>query len=280
MADRFVKENGYEALEKFIAIKGAKPINDVEEIKAVTNTEKKEVATAIQVDCRDNIAVEKELNCKEPNVAQKHMKGVEMAEKKAATMANRVKCAEPNLEQAEKRTVEDVQIKEMTAAADRENKLPEITISKEVQKEWTCAACQMTMLSEANLNSHLQGRKHKAKCEGLKGGKQTDKNTSSSYSMTNESDQTNREPKKRARRRRKKSGTTTQEEKVQVGGTGDQCKQKNVMNIDAETKSTFWCGICNVMCPDEIHMASHLSGWNQSLIQEMFGFGGCAPSWV
>uniref|UniRef100_A0A5B7ATI9 HVA22-like protein n=1 Tax=Davidia involucrata TaxID=16924 RepID=A0A5B7ATI9_DAVIN len=156
---------------------GGKPNSDVEVIKAVTNTEKKEVATAIQMDSRGNPAVAKGLNCKEPNVAQKHMKGVKLAEKNAAAPTIwQVNCAEPNLEQADKRTVAAVEIKEMTttSAADGENKLPEITTSKEVQKEWTCAVCQMTMPSEVVLNYHLQGMKHRAKCEELKAGKQTD----------------------------------------------------------------------------------------------------------
>lgn len=44
---------------------------------------------------------------------------------------------------------------------------------KNVQKEWTCAVCQVTTQSEATLYSHLQGMKHKTKCEELKSVKQT-----------------------------------------------------------------------------------------------------------
>lgn len=44
---------------------------------------------------------------------------------------------------------------------------------KNVQKEWTCAVCQVTTQSEATLNSHLQGMRHRTKCEELKAGKQT-----------------------------------------------------------------------------------------------------------
>ncbi|MBA0702100.1 hypothetical protein Goari_022366, partial [Gossypium aridum] len=39
--------------------------------------------------------------------------------------------------------------------------LPEIPSDKQVQKEWTCAMCQVTTSSEKTLNSHLRGRKHK-----------------------------------------------------------------------------------------------------------------------
>uniref|UniRef100_A0A5B7ARY4 HVA22-like protein n=1 Tax=Davidia involucrata TaxID=16924 RepID=A0A5B7ARY4_DAVIN len=256
MAERYVKENGSEALEKFVASKsnGEKPNSDVEVIKAVANREKKELATSIQMDSRDTPVVAKGLNCREP-IAQKHIKGVQLAEKNAATAT--IWCAEPNPEQADKRTVAAVEIKEMTAesSAHRENKLPEITTSKEVQKEWTCAVCQMTMPSEAVLNNHLQGRKHRAKCEQLKAGKQTNKNKSSSSSATNQSDQTNQEPKKRVRRRKNKNATEKEEENV----------------------ITLWCTICNIMCPGENQMAGHLSGMNHQLrIQEMIGSGGGA----
>jgi len=36
---------------------------------------------------------------------------------------------------------------------------------KEVQKSWTCALCLVTTSNEKTLNSHLNGRKHKANCE-------------------------------------------------------------------------------------------------------------------
>jgi hypothetical protein len=48
-----------------------------------------------------------------------------------------------------------------------------------VQREWTCALCLVTSSSEKDLNSHLNGRKHRAACEaaGLKVKKQpTQKN--------------------------------------------------------------------------------------------------------
>ncbi|PRQ24238.1 hypothetical protein RchiOBHm_Chr6g0270181 [Rosa chinensis] len=39
---------------------------------------------------------------------------------------------------------------------------------KEVQKEWTCALCQVTTTCESNLSSHLQGRKQKSTYEAVK----------------------------------------------------------------------------------------------------------------
>ncbi|MCI16684.1 TB2/DP1 HVA22 family protein, partial [Trifolium medium] len=39
------------------------------------------------------------------------------------------------------------------------------TTHKEVQKEWTCALCLVTTKSEKDLNSHLNGMRHRASCE-------------------------------------------------------------------------------------------------------------------
>ncbi|XP_022725271.1 uncharacterized protein LOC111281825 isoform X2 [Durio zibethinus] len=44
---------------------------------------------------------------------------------------------------------------------------PEIPSEKQVQKEWTCAMCQVTTTSEKTLNSHLQGRRHRNASEEL-----------------------------------------------------------------------------------------------------------------
>ncbi|KAE8697860.1 HVA22 A, putative isoform 3 [Hibiscus syriacus] len=45
--------------------------------------------------------------------------------------------------------------------------LTEIPLEKQVQKEWTCAMCQVKVSSEITFNSHLQGRKHMNACENL-----------------------------------------------------------------------------------------------------------------
>ncbi|KAF2320581.1 hypothetical protein GH714_028511 [Hevea brasiliensis] len=45
--------------------------------------------------------------------------------------------------------------------------------SNNIQKEWTCALCQVTTTCEANLISHLHGRRHEDACEKLNGLNQT-----------------------------------------------------------------------------------------------------------
>uniref|UniRef100_A0A5B7BGE3 Uncharacterized protein n=1 Tax=Davidia involucrata TaxID=16924 RepID=A0A5B7BGE3_DAVIN len=246
----------------FLNSKGAKPNDDVEVIKAVANTEKKEVASAIEMDCRDTLAVGKGLKCKEPNVAQEHIKPVELAEKNAAAAANQAKDAGPNLDQTEKKTAAAAEIKEMRAesAPGGENKPPEITPQK-VQKEWTCAICQVTTTCENNLKSHFQGMRHRDKCKELKASKRAEKNKGSSSSAANKGPNQNE--------------TKRQKEKVQVTGTSE---QKNVKNTNTGMKqSVLWCSICNVRCPGEIAMASHLSGKKHlSRIQDLLSVGGCA----
>ncbi|KAM5548423.1 hypothetical protein ABKV19_000043 [Rosa sericea] len=76
----------------------------------------------------------------------------------------------PKLTGPENRTVAAMEIYEKPVEVGTAIEDPEPP--KEVQKEWTCALCQVTTSCERNLNSHLQGRKHKAAYEALKAGNQ------------------------------------------------------------------------------------------------------------
>ncbi|KAL3326176.1 hypothetical protein AABB24_037059 [Solanum stoloniferum] len=110
---------------------------------------------------------------KHASAAQPQYSANEAAEPK------QVKSVKDNPIQIEKKTT-GVKIKEMVVPAVAEEiKLPEDTSSKKVQTEWTCALCEMTTTSEQNMKSHLNGRKHKAKCEGLKTCEQTSKSDGS-----------------------------------------------------------------------------------------------------
>uniref|UniRef100_A0A2N9IEX3 C2H2-type domain-containing protein n=1 Tax=Fagus sylvatica TaxID=28930 RepID=A0A2N9IEX3_FAGSY len=127
--------------------------HDMEEIKAIAVMEKKEVEWS---------------NSKEPNIVQKDSKAVEVTEKKEVPAAKRVVPAEPNLEQTENTTSATKEIEGPTVAVERTRELPDIPMPKEVQKEWTCDICELTVESDKVLNSHLQGKKHKATYEALK----------------------------------------------------------------------------------------------------------------
>ncbi|XP_042009896.1 uncharacterized protein LOC121758595 isoform X2 [Salvia splendens] len=47
-------------------------------------------------------------------------------------------------------------------------KEPENTLLKKAEQEWTCDLCKVTMASKSMLNAHLQGSKHKTKLESPK----------------------------------------------------------------------------------------------------------------
>ncbi|KAI8532416.1 hypothetical protein RHMOL_Rhmol11G0213000 [Rhododendron molle] len=144
-----------------------KPDIRVEEIKEMTNTEEKETSAAIQ--CK----------VKEPHVAKKNANAGELKDESPAAATEQVKCVEPNLAQNEKKTVAAGEIKEKTVAtAGGESKAVEIINSEKVQREWTCALCQVTTTSEKILDSHLQGRRHKA--QELKASKQVNESEGSS----------------------------------------------------------------------------------------------------
>ncbi|XP_052192926.1 HVA22-like protein h [Diospyros lotus] len=100
MAEKFVKENGREALEKLIAGKPEhrNPDGDMEEIKAVTNTEEKGTAAAmlkapnavkgnakaVELTAKNSDAATDRSPPKVPNVAKENAKAVELKEKDLA----------------------------------------------------------------------------------------------------------------------------------------------------------------------------------------------------
>ncbi|KAF2294233.1 hypothetical protein GH714_008439 [Hevea brasiliensis] len=80
----------------------------------------------------------------------------------------KVRQIEPDLASAGNRTSAPLDFKEMTPAVFAARDLPDVLQSNSIQKEWTCAVCQLTTTSEANLISHLRGRQHQDACEKLK----------------------------------------------------------------------------------------------------------------
>ncbi|XP_019423867.1 PREDICTED: uncharacterized protein LOC109333068 isoform X3 [Lupinus angustifolius] len=117
-AERYIEENGTEALAKLIASKNTTHNPDAEAINALRATDMTEMQQDI------------------PSV--------------------------PNL--APIQNASSAMVGKDTNSVE----LPQSSTNKEVQKEWTCAICQVTTTSENNLNSHLHGRKHKDACEALK----------------------------------------------------------------------------------------------------------------
>ena len=185
---------------------------------------------------------------------------------------------EPNLDQTENRTSATKEIKETAVAAATARELPDISMPKEVRKKWTCDICQLTVLSEKNLNLHLQGKKHKATYEALKTKNQP------SIVRASTTKKTVKEPQKIVYRKEwkqktitnnkgeqhcqsmgvsastaKKSDQPTKEEHekgVSMSNSGLEPKNEAV----SEENCTFRCNICNTKCNGENDLAAHYNG--------------------
>nr|POE94160.1 hva22-like protein a [Quercus suber] len=279
-AERYINENGPEALEELIAskIKSKKPNQDMDKIEAIAVMEKKEV----------------ESNCKEPNIEQKGNRVVEVTEKKEVPAAKCVVSAEPNSDQTENKISASKEIKGPAEAVAAARELPDSPIPKEVQKEWTCDICQLTTQSEKILNSHLQGKKHKAAYEAFIAKNQPNMVPASTAKKTeqpveelekiistngvqittvNHEEKQKCQPKSVLASTAKKSDQLTKEEPERVSNSGPEQK-KEVVSVK---ESTFRCNICNISCTGENNLISHFNGRKHlaqiRLLSEQF-FGG------
>ncbi|XP_060175922.1 uncharacterized protein LOC132606439 isoform X2 [Lycium barbarum] len=172
--------------------------------------------------------------------------------------------------QIEKKTTA-VQIKETALPADAEEiKLPETNSVKKVQTEWT------TTKSEHDLECHLLGRRDEENCEVLKTFKKTAKTERNPSFPPNMPDKLKEQVKHAISTKRKHSTNEKPKEKVQLGATGQHQKQKQVKKAGgAAHNSKLWCRFCNIRCPGEIDMASHLNGRKHlAKLQETMSFTG------
>ncbi|PON93689.1 TB2/DP1/HVA22-related protein [Trema orientale] len=154
--EKYVRENGTEALEKIIACKSGSTKNpEVKEIEAFSPVDDKVVDQS---------------NTSEPKAPSQDIKVVEVIEKNEVKAAIQVSQVEPKLTRGtENRTSLPTKTKEI---------VPEVTVQREhlpltpapkiVQKEGTCAMCHVTAQSETTFVSHLQAEKHKAMEEAVK----------------------------------------------------------------------------------------------------------------
>ncbi|KAK9942956.1 hypothetical protein M0R45_008594 [Rubus argutus] len=332
--ERFVKENGPEALEKIVTGKSIsiKPNVGPKDIKAVHVMAKKRETTANQVSLLEpNLTgtedrfsamkinekafefaedreiletpppkkVQKEWTCTvsplptqtdttfdSPLGIDKHKTVYEALKLKNQT--------EPKLTQSESSTVADMETKEkpVEVATVRED----LEFAPEnVQKEWTCALCQVTTTCEKNLNSHLKGSKHKEAYEALKARNQAFVSKMAPASTTKTFNHPNKEPVKSTPSSGSKLKVNINEnaqgqknsspasiakkpykpkEQLAEGVSSNVQKRKIAVNVKEKIQSQqekpnevprmksflVWCKICGVRCPSEIDMLSHLKG--------------------
>ncbi|PQQ12523.1 uncharacterized protein Pyn_17422 [Prunus yedoensis var. nudiflora] len=350
--ERCAHEKGPEALEKVVASKSerTKSNPDAEEFKAVSSLENKEVSQAEpnltgtensrfpSMDIKEKaigIASERGiLNIPPSEKVQEWTSAVSQVTIQSDTTFNSYPDGKIHEAVYEKPKIENKAEPKLTQMENEEV----IESALQVQKEWTCALCQITTQSEATLNSHLQGRKHKAACEALKAksrpflpkiapastakesnqpNKERGKSTMSSASKqkvivdekvqsqknsiptsrTKTSDKSKKEPPEGAsinggqqpnKEQGKRTTSSASKQKVIVDEkvqsqknsiptsrtkTSDKSKkepaegasiyggqQRNRKEVPSKKDYRIWCKICDVHCPGEIDLASHLSG--------------------
>ncbi|KAK8605922.1 hypothetical protein V6N13_102687 [Hibiscus sabdariffa] len=257
-ADEYVKvHRSPEALEKLVANrpKGTEPASILPaDIKPVRVTEKREVALANPVKFHCHYSLE----FHDESLFQDDLE---------------IPAIEPDAVQ----TVNDmVMLPEIKGETGFDH--TEIPSDKQVQKEWTCAMCQVKVTSEKTLNIHFQGRKHMNACEMLtKAKNQTCKGEVGSDSAVKEPSKDGSSSNASACYKAVNPKTETskylpiEESKKSVLATnvaGNQVKpsenvqgQQRVGKEHDETKiPQFRCTICNVSCTRLEDFNCHLWG--------------------
>ncbi|KAK3185206.1 hypothetical protein Dsin_032492 [Dipteronia sinensis] len=199
-------------------------------------------------------ALENKLDCsREPNVVQKEVKTAQVTEQiKEVSASEQVKFVPHFLPEVSltgpdiSRTENTKPDTDLTASEKMEavGESFEIPVPEQVQKEWTCAICQLTVDNERVLNSHLQGKRHKAACEKIKTKTQLFINKASSAAQENKEQNNSATGSK---------GSGTRKEEMQ--GPEEKLKSKCV----ELRENLWWCNICNISCTCESNMDTHLS---------------------
>ncbi|KAL2254485.1 UNVERIFIED_CONTAM: HVA22-like protein c [Sesamum indicum] len=263
VVEKYIKENGAEALEKLIASKiqseSKEPDNsqrntsvpEPEEKNAAATLEQRKEPDAVQNDNEMLQVIEKTASTelKEPDAFPKDIKTSEATEKTASTEAKPLQNAEPStIAWTPKETDAASEVKEM----------------KEVQQEWICALCQVTATSEKMLNDHLGGRKHKSMIESLKKSKLDAESTASSPSAAGKSSRRSAKSVKGKSEvgegSQQKSWKKTEERVPNQVPSDQQNQGKPKQNGAANQQFHAWCTVCHVKLLSEIDLASHLRG--------------------
>ncbi|XP_045819318.1 zinc finger protein 385D-like isoform X2 [Trifolium pratense] len=152
--EKYMKENGSEALEKLIASKNTMHRPDAEVTNEIIDNDNKEMLKT---------------NGERLQSENKDIKDLVAIEKKEIPATKQRTYADIVASQTTSSTI--VETKEIAGRDTAGGEHPQSSSTlKEVQREWTCALCLVTSSSEKDLNSHLNGRRHRKACEaaGLK----------------------------------------------------------------------------------------------------------------
>ncbi|KAF3963673.1 hypothetical protein ACB098_07G074100 [Castanea mollissima] len=278
-AERYQKQNESEASKELLSSESKFIEHNIEpeEIRAVEVTEKNEVTAidrskfiehniepeeigAVEVTEKNEVTAIDRSKFTEHNIEPEEIKAVEVTEKNEVTAIDRDTPIESTLVQTKKSTVIVTDMKER----DTTKSIPDFM---EVQKEWTCAICQVTTQSETTLNSHLRGKRHRATCEELKLiTRAKNKGFPTSTPKKHE------HPKQTQKKCASSNGL---KEEVNIKQRGLHGLQKNSKKVVQNTHSPLWCYICNLRCGSKVDLESHHKGKKHlARIQELAGLVG------
>ncbi|KAJ0010436.1 hypothetical protein Pint_33462 [Pistacia integerrima] len=228
----FLLNNQFKQSEEFVT-KGNNLATEVKRYVKENGPQPLEVASEVKVQSANNF-VEK------------------VTEKKDVDAAKQVTRTEPGLSQTESKKLVAGEIKEISDTVEAVRDFCEIPVTMRVQREWTCAICQVTTQSETTLNSHLRGRRHRETCKELKEKNQPSK-TKNSASEHKKSDKTVQEV---------ENGASTSSRRQSRRQRKLQQQQENIKYkcVDEHKQSLFWCRICNRSCNSKHDMQCHLKG--------------------
>ncbi|XP_024932710.3 uncharacterized protein LOC125418154 isoform X2 [Ziziphus jujuba] len=152
--EKYIKENGPEALEKIIARKSGSTMQnlDVKDIKASPSTENKKV---------------EQLNSERPTVTQKDIRPIEVLDKNEVKALKQDGGVQPNVTRVENINFAGPEIKKPVPEVATQRELPQTPTSTKGQK-LTCEICNITLQSVNALDYHLEGKNHQAAVEALK----------------------------------------------------------------------------------------------------------------
>ncbi|XP_057421694.1 uncharacterized protein LOC130715590 isoform X2 [Lotus japonicus] len=246
--EKYIKDNGTEALEKFNASKDT------------TDKPDAEATNAIRVTCNKEM---QQKNEKMLQTEHKDIKDLEVIEKKEIPAGKQDIPSSPNLAASHNASSTMVENKGIGVKGSASEEFSQSSTHKEVQKEWTCALCQIKASSEKNLKSHLHGKKHWETYQALRAKtrpvtqklkidlpkeEQKQKNIITNYQLSYK--------------------TNKGESIVNTGLKGNEVMDHNkvkemqkILSQYAKVKySNFRCEVCNVCCTSKGDLASHLNG--------------------
>ncbi|KAJ7968326.1 HVA22-like protein [Quillaja saponaria] len=257
-AEKYIEDNGSDGLEKLIASK-----SNGERL----NTEKKDTynKNIEQIDIKDLGVIEQKEVPVGKHDGLDYQKLLIQAKSSPITLGS---LKEANLAQNENLTSSKIRSNEKAGKDAACTEHPDISASKNVQKEWTCAICQVKTTSEMTLNCHLQGRIHRVNCEALKAKNLRKKEPEKTVSNGGLKPTTIKDQKVKVKANQKgllalpvefsnelKQKTVINHEK----GQGQQKNQGKEASGKNHLTPSLRCNICNVTF-SSFDMASHLNG--------------------